>query len=330
MIRKFIIAIMLSASASIQAQTVSLEEGVADSSRQVVPEVHWLQMVQENRQRSFDTDLPGGNFSGITQIGENLYAVVDDKKNEDGFYVFNLKFNKKGDISSAYSLGYRESGLLNRDVEDIVYVPSTNTVFTSGEKHNNVLEYTLDGKPTSRELQVPEIFKNSQSNRGLEALAYNANTHHFWTTSEDLLTGDSILRLQSFGEDLLPREQYTYQMDPATKVEYGQHLQGVSAMTALDDGSLLVLEREVFMPSEKIGSWCNCKIYQIVPGNAEKHLIHEWRTTLTLFNHEFANYEGMCLGPKLDDGTQVLVLLADSQNRYWGFLSDWFKTLLLR
>ncbi len=62
----------------------------------------------------------------------------------------------------------------------------------------------------------------------------------------------------------------------------------------------------------------------------KKQLLAEWKTSLTLFHQDFANYEGMCLGPKLHNGTQVLVLCADSQNQYRGILRDWFRTIVFR
>ena len=55
----------------------------------------------------------------------------------------------------------------------------------------------------------------------------------------------------------------------------------------------------------------------------------EWRTRLTLAGRSLANYEGMCLGPTLADGSRVIVLVADSQNQYGGVLKDWIKTLRL-
>ena len=154
---------ILSVFASLQAQTDSLWSLRTDSS------THWLSLVSEHRQISFDADIPAGNFSGITPIGNGLFAVVDDKK-EDGFYVFSLKFDERGMLSSVYNVGFIESGLANRDAEGIAYVPSTRTVFISGEKHNDVLEYALDGTPTNRKLMIPEYFKAAQANRGFESL----------------------------------------------------------------------------------------------------------------------------------------------------------------
>ena len=315
---------ILSVFASLQAQTDSLWSLRTDSS------THWLSLVSEHRQISFDADIPAGNFSGITPIDNGLFAVVDDKK-EDGFYVFSLKFDERGMLSSVYNVGFIQSGLANRDAEGIAYVPSTRTVFISGEKHNDVLEYGLDGTPTNRKLDIPEYFKAAQANRGLEALAYNAKTHLFWTTTESAIRGDSILRLQSFGEDLQPRESFPYRLDYPSDSSEGSRVHGVSAMTALDDGSLLILEREAYMAKEKIGSWVNCKVFQVYPRQSSvKHLIHEWKTSVSLFHRDFANYEGMCLGAVLEDGSQVVILISDSQNRYSGFLSDWFKTLVVK
>ena len=140
---------------------------------------------------------------------------------------------------------------------------------------------------------------------------------------------------------------YAYQMDqPSTHKKADIYVMGVSELCALPDGQLLVLEREAFIPKIKIGAFCKCKLYQINPLNSEefsmkenfssdipflkKRLLVEWKTGLSLFKRSFANYEGMCLGPMLEDGSQVVILLSDSQDQYAGVLKDWFKTIVIR
>ena len=61
----------------------------------------------------------------------------------------------------------------------------------------------------------------------------------------------------------------------------------------------------------------------------EKTLLTEWTTAIGLLEFSIANYEGMCLGPKLPDGGQVLLLLSDSQNQYAGILADWFRSVVI-
>lgn len=140
---------------------------------------------------------------------------------------------------------------------------------------------------------------------------------------------------------------YAYQMDqPSTHKKADIYVMGVSELCALPDGRLLVLEREAFIPKIKIGAFCKCKLYQINPLNSEefsmkenfssdipflkKRLLVEWKTGLSLSKRSFANYEGMCLGPMLEDGSQVVILLSDSQDQYAGVLKDWFKTIVIR
>ena len=140
---------------------------------------------------------------------------------------------------------------------------------------------------------------------------------------------------------------YAYQMDqPSTYKKADIYVMGVSELCALPDGQLLVLEREAFIPKIKIGAFCKCKLYLVNPLNSEefsmkkkfssdtpflkKRLLTEWKTSLSLSKRSFANYEGMCLGPKLEDGSQVVILLSDSQDQYAGVLKDWFKTIVIR
>ena len=139
---------------------------------------------------------------------------------------------------------------------------------------------------------------------------------------------------------------YAYQMDqPSTHKKADIYVMGVSEFCALPDGQLLVLEREAFIPKIKIGAFCKCKLYLINPLNSEefsmkekfssdtpflkKRLLTEWKTGLSLSKRSFANYEGMCLGPMLEDGSQVVILLSDSQDQYAGVLKDWFKTIVI-
>lgn len=133
---------------------------------------------------------------------------------------------------------------------------------------------------------------------------------------------------------------------PAIRKRPQTYAMGVSELCVLPDGQLLVLEREVYVPKSKIGASCQCKLYLVNPAEEQvfpmsasfasddvpyvrKTLLTQWSTRLTLLGRSFANYEGMCLGPQLADGSQVLILLSDSQDQYAGVLKDWFKTIVL-
>jgi len=297
--------------------------------------------------------LSKGDYSGITMIDDTLFALVDDKAATEGFRLVSMRLDSlTGEIVDAQDLGYRSSGEQNSDMEDIAFMPSPNggTLFVASESTSRAREYTLGGSLTGRELSVPVCFEDIQGNRGLESLTYNNSTGLFWATSESTLRCDvdsaspsshAVLRLQSFDRSLQPLAQYRYMIDePGRQSRCRWYTQGVSALCALDDGALLVLEREVMVPRLFVGSRCVCKIYLVRPrakpsqvaGDTEaealpKMLLASWTTKANLTRCDFANYEGMCLGPRLADGSRTLLLVADSQHRYKGVLKDFFKVI---
>lgn len=293
-----------------------------------------------NPQHSFPKSIPPGNYSGITWLGENRYAVVSDKSEEDGFFIFEINIDSiSGEILSAKNIGFKSSGKPNRDGEGIACNPHTNTIFISGEADNYIKEYDMDGNLTGRAIPPAPLYRHLHGNLGLEALSYNQKTRLLWTCNES----DSVF-IQSFNDSLKPVNTYFYNLDKPikerTKARYYAH--GIGTICALDDSSLLVLERELYVPHKKIGAFVNCKLFRISPTNdisdylqtsnltsLHKTLLATWKTKLNLLDRSFANYEGMCLGPTLKDGSQVVLLVADSQNQYRGVLHDWLTSLRL-
>ncbi len=260
-------------------------------------------------------------------MGGNRYAVVSDKSPEDGFFVWTLDIDSvTGEVKAAHNEGFRSASRPNRDGEGIAFNPRSNTIFISGEADNYIKEYDLDGKLTGREIPPTPLFRQLPGNLGLEALSYNDSTRLLWTCNE---SGD--ICIQNYTSDLKPHDNYAYKLDEPigdrTKAQYYAH--GIGTLCALDNGSLLLLEREFYVPHKKIGSFVNCKLFHLVPGKGGKQLLAQWRTSLTLVKRNIANYEGMCIGPKLKDGSRVLVLVADSQDQYAGVLKDWIKTIRL-
>ena len=318
-----------------------------------------LHVVRVNAQRSFPHEIPAGNYSGITYLGNDLYAVVSDKSPNDGFFIFKISLDSiTGEVLRVENLGFRGDREQAGDLEAIAYVPTTKKLYISRETDNTIREYTLDGKLSDRKILVPPIYQRARGNYGLESLNFNPTTQMFWTCNEGTLTGDgeqatstnqvkNRLRLQSFSADFTPLHQYAYQMEtPEADKRAYLYGMGVVEVTGLDDSSVLVMEREFYTPTKKMGAFVNNKLFRVMPQVAfsidtndaltadspylQKQLVTSWRTTLKLFHHEIANFEGMCLGPQLADGSQVLVFVSDSQNQAGGVMKDWFKTLVFK
>lgn len=356
--------------------------------------------------------IPAGNYSGITPIGNGRYALVSDKQDADGWTEVTIEFSAKGDIERMELVGQHFAPTTGtpRDAEGIVAVRQSRaehehseqfeqseqleytrkfeqsvayTLFVSAESDQRIVELDSLGRMTGRELAVPEAFctENIFGNYGFEALAYDAASERFWTTTEQGLRRDvgqtssptnpvpTLLRLQSFDAQLQPVSQYAYRTEaPTARRAMRLYAFGVPEMTALDDGRLLVLEREVAIRPRLDGSYVKHRLFSVRPDEAktidsftasaadaasqsaallsptplselpaeafvEKRLVGEFTTHLNIIGRkDFANYEGMCLGPTLPDGRQTLLLVADSQNRMGNSLfrlKDYIRVAIL-
>ena len=317
-----------------------------------------VEFVSECRQKTFPKHIPAGNYSGITHIGGNDYAVVSDKSENDGFFIINIDIDSiTGEIADIKVKGFLGDSILGGDCEGIAYRPSSSTFFIAKEAKASIVEYDSKGKLTGRSLDLPTVYKHGNGAYGLESLAYDGQNKLFWTINESTLPEDgkqatsknsvrNILRLQSFNDSLQPKMQYAYMMDePTVHSKSSEYAMGVSELAAVGKDYILVLEREFYVPKIKLGAFVTCKLYEIKPEDEysitgdtindntkflPKRLVYSFTTKLTLFDRSLANYEGMCLGPTLADGNKVLILVSDSQNGYRGVLKDWFKTIVLR
>lgn len=322
------------------------------------------QVVKVNPQKHFPRTVPAGNYSGITHLHDDVYGVVSDKSDSVLYFKFKIEIDSvSGELLSVDNLGpgQRINGK-GLDLEAIAKV-SSHTIVVASEGKYAIKEFGIDSLlSTGKELwewsQPTEYF---YPNYVFESLAFDARQQRLWTISESTLRRDgkpaspenrvgNKLRLLSFdwsqGNGHPMTASYAYQMDaPTTDKKAQYYVMGVSELCALGDGKLIVLEREAFVPHKKLGAFCHCKLYlvdtskeQVFPNDeafdeqtpfVKKKLLTEWTTNLTLLGRSFANYEGMCLGPRLKNGNQVLILLSDSQNQYAGVLRDWFKTIVI-
>lgn len=283
-------------------------------------------------------EIRPGQYSGITRVDDDVYAVVHDKAPGGGLFFFTISFQADGSIGAVSAFETDAGGAEGRDNEDVVFVPETQTLFVSAEGDQSIREYRLDGRETGRKLRIPQKLEGCAPNAGFEALAYGNGT--FWTTTESPLPGEDFYRLQSFSlKTLSPGKSFHYKADEptvtanqaATAVAY---VFGISAMTALPDGRLLVLEREVYVPGgnvfEMMGAYTLSSLFLTDPLHDSSKPLQ--KTLLTRFYTSFlnlANFEGMCLGPVLPDGRQTLLLLADSQDGSGGLTGEHIRVLAL-
>ena len=322
-------------------------------------------------------DVPPSNYSGICRVSDVTYALVSDQESEDGFYLMDIHMDlKSGKLKRVHRKGYFSSpakskdrqGMSERDLEGIAYVDQTNSMFLGGEGDEEILEYDINGMATGRKLNMPSCFSvnNIRPNLGIESLSYNQQTHLFWTTTESTLKSDgptadknhpnvrNRLRIQSFGDDLNPKAQYAYMMELPLAASSGKQpsylLHGVSDVCALDDGRLIVMEREIYTSRKRLNNYVNIRLFIVNPKASravdtntplshqaddmfmQKKELYSFKTKANLSRRNLANYEGICLGPRLNDGRQTLLLINDTQDgmtRHGIRLKEYIKVLII-
>ena len=264
-------------------------------------------------------NIDPGEYSGITWLGGNQFAVVDDNLKGGGILRFSIPIDADGNVGPVLrqvAPGTETAGGKEQDNEGIAFVPSESKLYVSSEKHQEIRSYDLNGNDAGTALAV--------------------------TTTEAPLKNDTflprLLRLQSFDREGKPAGRYFYQTGKPAKTGRNAtaYVFGIPALAALDDGRLLVLEREVYVPNgglwDKLqGSFTDTHIYLVDPvhdtaGLLRKSLLCSFTTSAL----NLANFEGMCLGPVLPDGRRTLVLIADSQKGSGGLTNEFVKVILLR
>ena len=344
-------------------------------------------VVRSHQQKHFLNTIPPGNYSGIANMGGDVYAMVSDKSDSALYFNVRLYISRQtGELLQAEYMGSKgRVDVAGLDNEAIAKV-SDSTIVVASEQCFRLKEYLIDengreamgeadgnektaeagGRRNVADSKVqPKLWEWSMPEKefwptyGFESLTYDSIGRKLWIINESTMRRDgkaatpqdphrNVLRLMSFNRDDLTAAPvaYLYRMDMPTTMKAAQtYAMGVSELCALPDGQLLVLEREAFVPKTKIGAFCQCKLYVVNPSAEKpypleksveadapyvsKRLLTSWRTTITLFSQNWANYEGMCLGPQLENGDQVVVLVSDSQDGYAGLLRDWFKTIVI-
>ena len=277
-------------------------------------------------------------LSGITYAGTNQYYAVNDS----GALMYPLTINlnaTSGAISSA-SVGSSVT-LAGTDLEGMAYDAPNNSLYVSDETGATVKEYNLSGGNLST-VNVPTIFASYRTNYSLESLSMRADGLQMWSANEealyDLGTGvddgplsttltGTIIRLQRFtrttvGGSWTANGQWAYHTDPISgtpTVPTGLERSGVSDLCVLPNGKLLVLERELG-GSGTFPDFRN-RIYEVDHAGATdvsaitslNGAVYTPVSKSMLWGGDFLtdNFEGLCLGPQLDNGAYSLLMVSD-------------------
>ena len=244
------------------------------------------------------------------------------------------------------------------DREDVAYDPERGSVWIADERDmGDVARPSLveadpaTGRMFSRvgtdRQDAFAVFADIRANYGFEALSRSEDGESMWTANEEALTIDgplatptagTIVRIQELDEEARPARQAAYVTDPTDHAitspagALGEDRNGVSAIVALDDERLLVLERGLVGDASGMAGF-RIRIYLADLDDATDVSLPPYRSGLAgrsdwvparktlLFERRFglpvSNFEGMALGPRLANGHRSLLLIADNGGGTW-------------
>jgi hypothetical protein len=286
-------------------------------------------------ERLFEKLSPG--LSGITYAGDGMYWGVLEWEAK----LLRLRIATRDD-ASIESVKIEDSLQMRRgsDCEGVAFTPvRPDTIMVSTEAPE-VIEVSLKDGRGVRSVPLPNIFRQTVKNQGLESLAYSTDGKTLWTANERALKIDgnpqtpadpflasTRVRLQRFA-----LRDGNYQ--PAGQFEY--HTGGVHGaagqialcdLAALPDGRFLSLERSAAQGLSGKKS-IRTRIYLVDTTDATDiskppfaaGLVKQMPTTVrkTLLFDDFVcdsdgeNLEGLCLGPTLGPDRWTVLGVVDN------------------
>jgi len=121
--------------------------------------------------------------------------------------------------------------------------------------------------------------------------------------------------LQQFDDKFRPVAMYAWRTEPAA-FRFRDSGNGVSDLCLLPDGRLIVLERGFAFGGLRVrlflADFKGATDVTTMPALANADFVPVQKTLLFEEATGFTNFEGIALGPTLDDGSRSLVLIADS------------------
>ena len=222
-----------------------------------------------------------------------------------------------------------------KDVEGIAYDPLRGTFWAADEVYAKVSEHDPRTGRRLGELRLPSVFGKCRRTYGFESLCIRPDGLEMWLANEEALPCDgpvstpehgTTVRLARFtrtGRDDAWKDagQWAYATD---SIGGGAPLNacrsGLSSLCALEDGTLLALEREYsFKPLPTL----RCRIYAIDRSQATDIAARESlapgtlpftpvaKTLLYDADTGLAMYEGLAPGPIASDGSRLFYLISD-------------------
>jgi hypothetical protein len=307
--------------------------------------------------------LPFGGISGLARVSDHeLLGISDAQK---GGRIYRFRVDGVGPDFNVTIADYitleRAPGGVQPDHEGLVRLPNGHYLVSAegtGREPRlppSIEEYGPHGQ-FIRMLPLPDRFvpeptgavtRGARGNFGFESLTLSPDGRRLFTATETALIQDGepatfesgttsrILEYVARDGTFVPAREFAYPVERVDRVAYapGLALNGVVELLALNDTTMLTLERAYVEDAAKTGASVNrVRVFRISLANAtdisgfasirepsgirpvDKTLVADLSTLPGLgpgLATPLDNYEGLAFGPRLPDGRASIVLVSD-------------------
>ncbi len=304
-------------------------------------------------------DCPKG-LSGITHVSSNLYYAISDSDSLLVPLTIDIDPNSGRPKSCiAGTPTELEASGKRADLEGLAWDSANGWIWAADEFNASIRAFDPSNGARRAYVFMPAVQDAFRYNRSLESLAISKDGKEMWFCNEEALCAvdarrerdgvraprprpetdaddgpratrenGTAVRLMRFVRDSPDREwrqsgEWAYKTDPIGGMDFVRKSRcGVSDLAVLDDGTLLVLERELSVKLDTYVPSFRCCIYKVdvedatdvskTAGLKDFEGAFARKTLVWKGNTGFANYEGICEGPRLNDGSRTLVLISDA------------------
>ena len=290
---------------------------------------------------------PSG-LSGITRVGGDTYYAVCDSGGL--LHQMTIRIDRDTGVITGCVFGATVTleGKGRRDLECVAWDDANRLVWVGDERDGSIRAFQPVTGKRAKTLDVPEVYGAFRYNRSFEALSIRANGLEMWTCNEEALCRSdavnkkgipvddgprttrergTVVRIQKFTRvtpqsDWKMAGQWAYMTNPIGGMDFlGKSRNGVAEICCLDDGTVLVMEREMSIKEWSLMPSFLCRVYQVdFAGATDVSDISSLngakyspvsKTAVFDRNTGLAMYEGLCLGPRLADGTRSMIMISD-------------------
>jgi len=292
---------------------------------------------------NIDDSIHFGGISGIFYQHDTLY-MISDSSEKPKIFSAELKVDKQKikQITPKLYLDIKTPENQYFDLESIQKFEHSDDFLISSEGNINkgistsIFRINKKGK-VEKYYNMPEVYQiennksNLRHNRGIEAVTFNTDKSGFWFSTEFPLKSEGkpprIFKSGAAQELLfynLKKEQMTsrfkYQLAPIPKLPLLPYsLNGLTGMLMLDSKNIITIERGF---SAGWGKHSNRVKLFLITSDKDLELAKQSRINKYLLldlnkiknqlkTDRIDNIEGICLGPKLKDGSKTILLISD-------------------